>query len=79
MQDFSDSQSRTREKPSARFFFTQFDLFVFIEHLLVTLPEEEIEGLADFASRRLETARTHLLERYFQRANNPNLTAGPVC
>jgi len=77
VQDFSDSQSRTREKPGTRFFFTQFDL-VFIEHLLVTLPEEEIEGLADFASRRLETARTHLLERYFQRAINPNLIAGPV-
>src|SRR5881396_1457239 len=45
-QDVSDSQLRTCEERSSGVPFLQFDVFVFIEHQLVALAEEEVEGLA---------------------------------
>ena len=77
-QDFSDGQLRTREESGSRIPFRQFDLVVLVEHQLVALAEEKIEGLGNVQTSSIEAPRTHQLHRRLQRAVNPDFAAGSL-
>src|SRR5438045_8766850 len=78
MEDIRNCQLCTGKERGPRLALGQFDLCIFVEHLFVPLPEEQVKRLADGDSRRVDTSRTRQLHRGVQRAGNTNFVPGAL-